>query len=50
MISFDAVTDVAIRVLELVTSVPGRLTDEKLIFLRHFPRGSCDSISATGGS
>jgi len=49
MISFDAVTDVAVRVLELVPSTPGRLTDKKLIFLRYFPRGSCDSMAyATG--
>lgn len=49
MNSISAVTDVAIRVLELVPSVPGRFTDKKLIFLRDFPRGSCDSMAyATG--
>lgn len=49
MIDFDAATVVARRVLELTPSIPGRLTDPKLIFLRNFPNASCDSMAfATG--
>jgi hypothetical protein len=46
---FEAAADVAWRVYELAPSVPGRLTDKRLIFLRDFPSGSCDSMAyATG--
>jgi hypothetical protein len=49
MIDFAAAAVVARRVLELTPTIPGRLTDPKLIFLRHFPAGSCDSMAyATG--
>jgi hypothetical protein len=49
VIDFDAATGVARRVLELTPSIPDRLTDPKLIFLRDFPSGSCDSMAyATG--
>lgn len=50
MTDFARAAEVARRVLELTPSIPGRKTDKDLIFLRHFPRGSCDLMAyATGG-
>ncbi|WP_267419511.1 MULTISPECIES: hypothetical protein [unclassified Curtobacterium] len=50
MIDFAAATDVARRVLEVAPSIPGRFTDPKLIFLRNFPSGSCDSMAYAIGA
>ncbi|MBP2422200.1 hypothetical protein [Microbacterium imperiale] len=45
MIDFSAVADIAWQVYRLAPSVPDRLTDPRLIFLRDFPSGSCDSMA-----
>lgn len=46
---FEAAAEIAWRIYELAPSVPGRRTDPRLIFLRDFPSGSCDSMAyATG--
>ncbi|WHE37796.1 hypothetical protein [Microbacterium sp. BDGP8] len=45
MTDFEAAADVAWQVYRLVRSVPGRLSDPRLIFLRDFPIGSCDALA-----
>ena len=42
---YKAVADIAWQVFELAPSVPGRRSDPKLVFLRDFPHGSCDSLA-----
>ena len=50
MVNLETAAGIAWRVFELAPSIPGRLTDPRLVFLRGFPSGSCDSMAyATAG-
>lgn len=45
MTDFDAAAQIAWKVYDLAPGVPGRRTDPRLVFLRDFPVGSCDSTA-----